>query len=32
MDNNSIVRLITLHPESTDEKLAKHNWIKTHVG
>ena len=32
MGNNDIVRLITLHPESTDEKLARHNWIKTHVG
>ena len=32
MGNNDIVRLITLHPESTDEKLAKHGWIKTHVG
>lgn len=32
MGNNDIVRLITLHPESTDEKLARHGWIKTHVG
>ena len=32
MGNNDIVRLITLQPESTVEKIAKHNWIKTHVG
>lgn len=30
--DNSIVRLITLFPESTDEKLAAHGNIKTHLG
>lgn len=32
LKNNRLERLINLYPESTDEKLAKHGWIKTHVG
>lgn len=32
LGNNDITRLINLHPESTDEKLARHGWIKTHIG
>lgn len=32
LNNNKLERLINLYPESTDEKLAFHGWIKTHVG
>lgn len=32
LKNNKLERLIDLYPESTDEKLAFHGWIKTHVG
>ena len=32
LKNNKITRLINLYPESTDEKLAFHGWIKTHLG
>lgn len=32
LKNNKITRLINLYPESTDEKLAFHGWLKTHVG
>lgn len=30
--DNSITRLINLHPISTDEELALRGWIKTHLG
>lgn len=32
MNDNGLERLLNLHPESTDEKLARHGWIKTHIG
>lgn len=32
MEDNSIERLISLYPESTDEKLAYRGRIKTHIG
>lgn len=32
LKNNKLERLINLYPESTDEKLAFHGWIKTHIG
>ena len=32
LNNNKITRLINLYPESTDEKLAKNGWLKTHLG
>lgn len=32
LKNNRLERLINLYPESTDEKLAFHGWLKTHVG
>lgn len=32
LKNNKLVRLINLYPESTDEKLSKHGWLKTHLG
>lgn len=32
LKNNKLERLINLYPESTDEKLAFHGWIKTYVG
>lgn len=32
LKNNKIVRLKDVHPQSTDEKLALHGWIKTHLG
>lgn len=32
LKNNKIVRLITLHPNSTDEKLALNGWLKVHLG
>lgn len=32
LKNNKLTRLINLYPESTDEKLAFHGWLKTHIG
>lgn len=32
MKNNDLVRLITLHPNSTDEALALRGQLKTHLG
>ena len=32
LGNNKITRLINLYPNSTDEKLALHGWLKTHLG
>lgn len=32
LKNNEIVRLLTLHPASTDEALAMRGQLKTHVG
>lgn len=32
MEDNSIVRLINLYPESTNEKLAYRGRVKTHIG
>lgn len=32
LKNNKITRLINLYPESTDQKLADHGWIKCHLG
>ena len=32
LKNNKITRLINLFPNSTDEKLALHGWIKVHLG
>lgn len=32
MNNNDLVRLITLHPYSTDKELSKRGQFRTHVG
>ncbi len=32
LGNNSLTRLINLYPHSTDEQLAEHGWLKTHLG
>lgn len=32
LTNNKLTRLINLYPNSTDEKLALHGWLKTHLG
>lgn len=32
LSDYGLERLINVYPESTDEKLARHGWIKTHVG
>ena len=32
LKDNKITRLINLYPNSTDEKLAQHGWIKVHLG
>lgn len=32
LDDNSITRLINLHPLSTDKILAQKGWLKTHLG
>lgn len=32
LNNNKIIRLISLYPRSTDKQLAQHGWIKTHLG
>lgn len=32
LKNNKIVRLITLHPHSTDRELAERGWLITHLG
>ena len=32
LNNNKIMRLISLYPRSTDKQLAQHGWIKVHLG
>jgi hypothetical protein len=32
MKDNSLQRLINLHPRSTDKALAQNGWLKTHLG